>query len=95
MRKAALLLLVTLIFVSPSTPFADECMEGDCEDGLGTGFTDNNKIYEGEWQDGMPHGQGKLYMSKGKVVEGEWQKGELVKEKVEEKQDTESPSVAK
>ena len=60
--------------------YADECMEGDCDNGFGTGFTDDNKIYEGEWLDGMPHGHGTLYLSKGKVVQGRWEKGELVKE---------------
>ncbi len=85
MRISIVVLLVTLSMVFPSTLLADECMEGDCESGFGTGFTEDNIIYEGEWQDGVPHGQGKLYVSKGKIIEGKWKKGELVKEKTEEK----------
>ena len=72
MRLSTVVLLITLSLLFPLTLHADECMEGDCDNGVGTGFTDDNKIYEGQWQDGMPHGQGKLYVSKGKVVEGEW-----------------------
>jgi hypothetical protein len=58
---------------------------GDCNDGIGTGFTEEGKIYEGEWKDGYPHGRGTLYVSKGKVITGEWAKGKLVREKKEEK----------
>ncbi len=80
MNRWILILLAVLLLLGPSTMMADECMEGDCDNGFGTGFTENNKVYEGEWQDGMPHGQGKLYVSKGVVVVGEWEKGELVKQ---------------
>ncbi len=57
-------------------------MEGDCNNGVGTGFTEEGKIYEGEWKNGYPHGDGKLQVTKGKVIEGKWEKGELVQEKV-------------
>jgi hypothetical protein len=91
MKKWMGLVLVILSLVFPVTILADECMEGDCDNGYGTGFTEDNKIYEGEWKDGLPHGQGTLYLSKGKVVEGMWEKGELVKVEAEEKEnDTKS-----
>lgn len=60
---------------------ADECLEGNCDNGVGTGFTEDNKIYVGEWKHGLPDGQGKLNISKDKVVEGRWEKGVLVEEK--------------
>jgi len=87
MNKWIIVLLVTLNLIFTSTLFADECMEGNCDDGFGTGFTEDNKIYEGEWKDGLPHGQGTLSVSRGKVVEGIWEKGELVKEKVGKKKE--------
>jgi hypothetical protein len=87
MNKWIIMLLVTLNLMFASALFADECMEGDCDNGVGSGFTDDNKIYEGEWKDGLPHGQGILYVSRGKVVEGIWEKGELVKEKAGEKEE--------
>ena len=59
---------------------ADECMEGDCDNGFGIGFTEDNKVYEGEWKDGVPHGLGELAVSKEKVVRGRWENGELVEE---------------
>ena len=82
-------LTVTLLFIwcliFPINLLADECMDGDCDNGFGTGFTNDNKIYEGEWKDGVPHGKGKLFKSKGEVIEGVWEKGELVKRKSVEK----------
>lgn len=80
MKKKIGILLVVLSLVSPLSLLADECMEGDCDNGVGTGFTEDNKVYEGEWQDGLPHGKGKLFVSSGKVIEGLWEKGELIKE---------------
>lgn len=81
MKKVSMIFLAALgIFISSSI-MADECMDGDCDNGFGSGFTEDNKIYEGEWLDGLPHGHGKLYVSKGKVIEGRWEKGELVEEK--------------
>lgn len=80
MKKWLVVLLAVLGLVFPITLLADECMEGDCDNGFGSGFTDDNKIYEGEWKNGLPHGQGILYVSKGKVIAGIWEKGELVKE---------------
>ncbi len=81
MRKSILITFAVfgMFFLTPL--YADECMEGDCDNGYGTGFTEGNKVYEGEWKDGLPHGQGTLYVSKGKVIEGLWEKGELVEEK--------------
>ncbi|MCL7489429.1 MAG: hypothetical protein M8357_14785 [Desulfobulbaceae bacterium] len=72
----AALVLLSLLF--PVMVTADECLEGDCDHGYGTGFTEDNIIYEGEWRHGLPHGQGKLFVSGNKVVEGRWEQGELV-----------------
>ena len=85
MRKWMIIVLVALSLVLPVTLRADECMEGDCDNGFGTGFTEDNLIYEGEWKDGVPDGKGTLYLSKGKVVTGIWEKGKLVKEEPEGK----------
>jgi len=83
MRKWMIIVLVALSLVLPVTLRADECMEGDCDNGFGTGFTEDNLIYEGEWKGGVPDGKGILYLSKGKVVKGIWEKGKLVKEEPE------------
>ena len=76
MRALICFLVVFPIFIS-TLCLADECMEGDCENGVGTGFTEEGKIYQGQWQDGLPHGTGKLTKSRGKYIEGVWDKGEL------------------
>jgi len=81
MKKTTVLMISVFCLLFASPLWADECMEGDCDDGIGTGFTEDNKIYEGEWKDSMPHGMGKKYISKEEVIEGRWEKGKLVEEK--------------
>lgn len=85
MKKFFTLFLMTLSIQFSAVAFADECMEGDCENGTGIGYTEEGKIYSGEWKDGEPHGPGKLTISKGKHLEGTWKKGQLVEEKNEAK----------
>ncbi|HER62598.1 MAG TPA: hypothetical protein ENO11_01290 [Desulfobacteraceae bacterium] len=80
MRKWTITALVALSLLFPVMAAADECIEGDCDNGYGTGFTEDSLIYEGEWKDGVPHGQGKLFLSGGRIVEGRWENGEPVKE---------------
>ena len=88
MRKSMILLFVAFSLLYSSTLFAYECMSGDCNDGFGTGFTVDNKVYEGEWKDGVPNGHGKKYLSKGNVIEGTWENGKLVKEEPADKKDS-------
>ena len=83
MKKIILVLLLVFNIQYAGTVIAEECMEGNCDDGIGTGFTEDEKIYSGEWRDGLPHGIGKLTVSKDKQIEGRWEKGELVEEKSE------------
>ena len=35
----------------------------------------NGNFYEGEWNNGIIHGQGKMTYAKGDVYEGEWKDG--------------------
>lgn len=86
MKKGILVLFMVFSLLAPVVLVADECMEGDCDNGVGTGFTEEGKIYEGEWKDGYPHGKGTLIVSKGKVIVGEWAKGKLVKEMKDDKE---------
>lgn len=81
MRKVLLLALIAATLLLGESPLlADECMEGNCQDGTGSGFTEEGKIYTGEWKNGLPHGTGTLFISKGKTVEGLWERGKLIKE---------------
>lgn len=80
MKKTILLILLASSIQFPTAARADECMSGDCENGIGTGFTDEGTLYNGEWQDGLPHGFGKLTIAK-EQIEGRWEKGKLVEEK--------------
>lgn len=80
MRKYFLLLLLVFWLLSPGRLLADECLEGDCDNGIGKGFTDDGAIYAGEWRDGMPNGHGTLFLARGKSIEGRWEKGALLPE---------------
>ena len=80
MRIWTITALVALSLVFPMMAAAEECIEGDCDNGYGTGFTEDNLIYEGEWKGGVPHGQGKLFLAGGRVVEGRWENGEPAQE---------------
>ncbi|MBU0483765.1 MAG: hypothetical protein KKB30_04540 [Proteobacteria bacterium] len=81
MKKIIILFLLIIIGQFAATTKADECLDGDCDNGIGTGFTEEGKIYNGQWQDGLPHGFGKLTISKDKYIEGRWEKGILIEEK--------------
>lgn len=48
--------------------------------GKGTIKYDNGDVYEGEFEDSKPHGEGKMtYKDKGRVWEGNWEDGKLQK----------------
>ena len=78
MKTVVRLMLIAAVLILPQSVFADECLEGDCENGIGKGFTEDGEIYDGAWLDGEPHGQGRLFIGKGKIIEGSWQKGQLL-----------------
>lgn len=72
------IMLVIAVLFLPQPLFADECLEGDCDNGRGKGFTEEGKLYDGQWLDGEPHGQGRLFIAKDKVLTGRWQHGQLI-----------------
>ena len=80
MKKSIIILAAVFLMLTPNTALCDECFEGDCENGLGKGFTEEGKVYEGEWRDGEPHGMGKLFISRDKILEGRFESGEFVGE---------------
>lgn len=77
-KKSLTVLVTVLLLLTPITALGDECFEGDCDNGQGKGFTEEGRIYEGQWRDGEPHGQGKLFISRDKALEGEFANGEFV-----------------
>jgi len=52
-----------------------ECIEGDCENGLGTYVFTDGSFYSGEWEAGFPEGPGTLKYFDGFKEEGEWKNG--------------------
>lgn len=51
------------------------CINGDCKSGYGVAIYNDGSYYEGEWKNGYPNGQGKLYLANGGTYEGEFKKG--------------------
>ena len=55
---------------------AEGCQQGDCSDGSGTYVYENGVAkYQGEFVDGLPHGEGTCYYNNGERYEGEWAYG--------------------
>ncbi len=54
-----------------------KCLDGDCQDGIGTFIYSNGDKYEGEWRDGKMHGNGKMVFANGDVYDGQWKDGKM------------------
>lgn len=70
MKKSILFFMLAAAALFPIQGAADECMEGDCDNGHGVGFTDEGGVYNGEWRNGVPDGQGTLSHGKSTYVGG-------------------------
>jgi len=89
MKKILSLVFIILVYVIPLTSFGEEegcgeegeCIEGDCENGLGTYVFTDGSFYSGEWKDGFPEGSGTLKYIDGLKDEGEWRGGSYIGER--------------
>jgi len=65
-----------LFFLALSLASADECMEGDCENGTGTYFYStgdkSGSKFTGEWKNGKRDGKGIIVKKDGSIFEGEY-----------------------
>ena len=65
-----------LFFLALSLASADECMEGDCENGTGTYFYStgdkSGSKFTGEWKNGKRDGKGIMLNKDGSFFEGEY-----------------------
>ena len=54
---------------------SSQCIEGNCQNGFATYIYDNNMYerYEGQWQNGLMNGEGKLYFTNGWIYSGQIQ----------------------
>ena len=83
MNKILFLAFILFASVIPLQSFGEEegcgeegeCIEGDCENGLGTYVFTDGSSYSGEWKDGFPNGSGILKYIDGLKDEGEWRGG--------------------
>jgi hypothetical protein len=89
MKKILLLIFILFAFLIPLTSFGEEegcgeegeCIEGDCENGLGIYVFSDGSFYKGEWKDGFPEGSGTLKYIDGLKDEGEWRGGFYIGER--------------
>jgi hypothetical protein len=83
MKKILLLGFIFFIFAIPLTSFGEEegcgdegeCIEGNCENGLGTYVFTDGSSYSGDWKDGFPEGSGTLKFTDGSKQDGKWKDG--------------------
>jgi clan AA aspartic protease (TIGR02281 family) len=66
--------IVFIILMSYSI-LSSQCIEGNCQNGFGTYIYDNNMYerYEGQWQNGLMNGEGKLYFTNAWIYSGQIQ----------------------
>ena len=89
MNKILFLAFILFASVIPLQSFGEEegcgeegeCIEGDCENGLGTYVFTDGSSYSGEWKDGFPNGSGILKYIDGLKDEGEWRGGFYIGER--------------
>jgi len=55
-----------------------ECLDGNCVNGIGTMLFYSTQKYIGEFKDGKRHGQGTLTLPLGRVLKGKWRDDEIV-----------------
>jgi hypothetical protein len=60
--------VIILLLVSPSS--AAQCLGGDCQNGTGTFRYSETSEYTGQFQNGNPHGLGKMTYADGAIYEG-------------------------
>ena len=88
MKRLLFLAFIMLVYAIPLKSFGGEegcgeegeCIEGDCENGLGTYVFTDSSSYTGEWKDGLPDGSGILKYIDGSEDEGEWTHGLYIDE---------------
>ena len=89
MKKLLFLAFIIFAYLIPSASFGSEegcgeegeCIEGDCENGLGTYVFTDGSFYTGQWKDGFPEGSGILKYIYGLKDEGEWRGGSYIGER--------------
>ena len=81
-------ILRTIIFILSLPSFAFDgncqCVSGDCENGFGK-YIYREGIYEGDWQNGKWHGNGKRTLNNGFYKKGIWESGKFIEGQVREK----------
>jgi hypothetical protein len=86
MRKILFYIFILFTLVNPVASYGaeescgeeGECIEGDCENGLGIYVFSDGSYYTGEWKDGFPEGSGTLIYIDGSQLKGKWKAGSYI-----------------
>lgn len=70
-------IIASALLLSTYTPFTAiaQCLEGNCENGVGKFRYNDNSQYQGAFKNGKQEGKGKIFFSNGSTYEGDWQEG--------------------
>lgn len=66
--------IIILIIAFVHCSLLSQCIEGNCQNGFGTYIYERSNLYdryEGQWENGLMNGSGKLYFSNGWTFDGE------------------------
>jgi len=75
MKKLFLYICLGVILCNTGFARTTGCVEGDCEDGIGTWTYTDKTTYVGEWSDGKMLGQGTFTWENGDRYVGEFHDG--------------------
>ncbi|MCU0847443.1 MAG: hypothetical protein MUD12_06105 [Spirochaetes bacterium] len=71
----ALTILLSLIFVQNA--YSQQCLKGDCKNGVGTMTWTSGDKYEGQFKNGNMEGKGVMTYKSGIIYKGLWLKGNM------------------
>ncbi|TGK02769.1 hypothetical protein EHQ53_12640 [Leptospira langatensis] len=69
------MLLLPVIVFGAYYYFSARCLEGNCREGYGIRSLPGSYRYEGNFENGLAHGKGKLLLESGESYDGTWVKG--------------------
>ena len=71
------MIMLMLVCFLPLESFGDECIEGDCVNGTGTMVFATGHKYNGEFKNGVRHGNGEMFLPGDRKIVGVWKNNEI------------------
>jgi hypothetical protein len=74
MKESVVFSILFMLFSTSST-FAQQCLDGNCDNGRGTYQYENGSKYQGQFKMGRPSGRGTIIFANGNQYNGDWNNG--------------------